>query len=47
MNEIQQNNTGDVFCVPYNDNGDLKALIFNNDGKIIVDLDFNKEFKLD
>ena len=47
MNEIQQNYAGDVFCVPYNDNGALKSLIFNNKGVRIAELDFNREFNLD
>lgn len=37
MNEIEQNFKGNVFCLPYSDNGKLRALIFNNQGEELVD----------
>ena len=47
MNEIEQNNDGAVFCVPYSDNGSLTALIFDNTGKVLDTLDLNKEFSVE
>ena len=47
MNEIEQNYVGDVMCVPYSDDGNVRALIFTNTGKKIVELNMNKEFNID
>ena len=34
-------------CVPYSDNGYLKALVFKNTGDIIVEINLNEEFNID
>ena len=45
MNEVEQNLTGDILCVPYNDNGTLGAVIFNNQGKSQVKININDLFE--
>jgi len=47
MNEIEQNYAGDVLCVPYSDDGHLRALVFNNLGEQLIELDLNTEFGMD
>lgn len=47
MNEIEQNNEGNVFCVPYSDNGKITALVFSNKGQVIDTLDLNEQFSMD
>ena len=42
MNEIEQSDKGDVMCVPYQDNGHLKAVVFDNKGKQLSSLDLNE-----
>ena len=34
-------------CVPYSDDGKIRALVFRNTGEIIVELNLNEEFKID
>jgi hypothetical protein len=47
MNEIEQNTQGNIMCVPYSDNGDLNAIIFNNEGKELTRLDINQYCGID
>lgn len=43
MNEVEQNLAGNILCVPYQDNGKLGAIVFNNKGKQLANIDLNKE----
>ena len=48
MNEIEQNTKGNVFCLPYSDNGKLMAEIFDNQGhKLNETLDLNEICDMD
>jgi len=42
LNEIEQNYAGDTMCIPYQDNGCLKAYIIDNKGTTIKNMCFNK-----
>ena len=41
MNEIDSNFEGSIFCVPYNDNGRIKMVVFKNTGEITDTLNLN------
>jgi hypothetical protein len=47
MNEIEQSDKGDVLCVPYQDNGHLMTVVFDNKGTKLSSLDLNELIGLD
>lgn len=43
MNEIEQNiPNGEIICIPYNDNGNMKVLIITSKGLELNTIDCNK-----
>ena len=48
MDQIEQNiPEGSIMCVPYNDNGALRTLVFDNTGDIIDTLNINEICDID
>jgi len=41
-NEIEQCNDGEIFAVPYSDNGKMRVIIVKNDGEVIETLNVNE-----
>jgi len=41
LNEVEQNYAGDVLCIPYQDNGCLKAYIIDNKGNMLKNMCLN------
>ncbi len=46
MNAIEQNNDGDIFAIPYQDNGEFAVLILDKNGTEIELLKLNEKLSL-
>ena len=47
MNEVEQNDQGDLLCVPFQDAGSLGIKVLSNTGQELANLDLNTMLKLD